>query len=95
MGLNVCINEPIDELTHINVRHIFAETCVSLELNLVSLWCVDGPLPVGVAGDAESSFLSWGMEKRFVIPLSLTHISNILRFPFRVLDVTPAGRFKF
>ena len=40
--------------------HIFAETGVSLELNLFSLWCVDGPLPVGVAGDAESIFLELG-----------------------------------
>ena len=41
----------------------------------------------------KSSFSSWRIERRFVISLSLTHISNIPRLSFIVVDVTPTLQF--
>ena len=56
MGLYVCINEPFRELTHINVRHLIAETGVLHKFNLLALWRVDYPLSEGVSSDAEAIF---------------------------------------
>ena len=38
-------------------------------------------------------FSSCGVDKRFVIPLLLTHISNIPRSPFIVVEMTPTLQF--
>ena len=60
MGLNVCMRETFLELTHIYVRHLFADTGVSQKLDSFSLWCVDCPIPKGVSDDAEAILLKLG-----------------------------------
>ena len=68
MALDVLNHAIILELTHLNVRHLIAETGVLREHNLLSLWRVDYPLREGVIGDKEAIILKLGDEEKVCNP---------------------------
>ena len=56
------------ELMHIYAQHLVTETGVLPKHNLLYLWRVDYPLPVGVGDDAEAILLKLGDGEKVCNP---------------------------